>query len=161
MRRSKLKVLLFLVVPVVAGLVQALASPPSSGQWPILDLPLVVVVLTATQYPSLGTIGFGWLAGLSQDLFTGELLGLNAFAKMVVALGVLFCLGWTEVKGFGFSLVMVVLSTFAEVLAGNLMAALGGRGTVPFWTASGHMLLGNVLLFTVLYLMVRRRDGGK
>jgi len=72
---------------------------------------------------------------------------------------VLFCLGWSEVKGFGFSLAMVVAGTFAEILAGNLMASLGERGTVPLWTASGHMLLGNVLLFSILYLAVRRRDG--
>ncbi len=160
MKLAKVKTLLFLLLlPVVLGLAQALTSPRHGGEWPLLDIPLVVVILAATQYPSLKAIAFGWLAGLSQDIFTGELLGLNAFAKMVVAVGVLFCLGWSEVKGFGFSLAMVVAGTFAEILAGNLMASLGERGTVPLWTASGHMLLGNVLLFSILYLAVRRRDG--
>ncbi len=157
-----LRLVLLLLFALLLGLVQALLSPRHGGQWPVFDIPLVVVILVATQYPSLGAIAFAWFAGFAQDAFTGELLGLNAFAKMVVAVGVLFCLGWTEIKGFGFSLVMVVLGTVAEVLAGNLMSTLAGQGTVPMWIVSGHMLLGNVLLFTILYLLVRRRrkDGG-
>ena len=161
MKRRKFHILLLGVLPVVLGLVQALISPRHSRQWPVFDIPLVVVVLFATQHPSVGAIAFGWFAGMSQDFFTGELLGLNAFSKMVVVVGVLFCVGWTEVKGFGFSLVMVLLGTVAEVFAGNLMAALAGRGTVSMWIASGHMLLGNVLLFSIFYLMVRRRHGRK
>lgn len=159
--KEKIRSLLFLVLAVVLGLAQSLLSPRHGGIWPVFDIPLVVVILLATQYPSLGTIAFGWFAGLSQDVFTGELLGLNAFAKMVVAVGVLFCLGWSEVKGFGFSLVMVILGTVTEVLAGNLMAALAGRGTVPMWIVSGHMLPGNVLLFSILYLAVKRRRNGR
>jgi len=160
--KRNLKILLFMLLALLMGLMQALLSPRHGGQWPLFDIPLVVVILMATQYPSLGSIAFAWFAGFAQDVFTGELLGLNAFAKMVVAVGILFCLGWTEVKGFGFSLVMVVLGTVTEVLAGNLMSSLGGHGTVPMWVVSGHMLLGNVLLFTILYLIVRRRrkDGG-
>jgi rod shape-determining protein MreD len=156
---KRLRVLLVVLLAVVLGLAQALLSPRQAGVWPVFDLPLVGLVVFATQHPSLGAIGFGWLAGLSQDFFTGELMGLNAFSKMVVAVLVMFCLGWTEVKGFGFSLAMVVLGTFVEVFAGNLMASLAGKGTVPLWLVSGHMLLGNVLLFSIIYLLVRRRGG--
>ncbi len=160
MNLKKFRFVFVVLLAVGVGLIQALASPTRGGGiWPVFDLPLVALVLFSTQHPSLGAIAFGWMAGFSQDLFTGELLGLNAFSKMVVAVLVLFCLGWTEVKGFGFSLAMVVLGTFVEVFAGNLMAALGGKGTVPLWLVSGHMLLGNVLLFAILYLVVRRRDG--
>lgn len=73
---------------IAAFFVQTIAFPATGIVSVAPDFLLAATAAVALRSGVGAAIGFGVLAGLLQDLFSGGLLGLNGFSKPLVAFGV-------------------------------------------------------------------------
>lgn len=70
---------------VIAFLVQTIVLPALGSGRVAPDFLLATVVVIALAFGSSSAIGYGVLAGLLQDSFSGAPLGMNGFSKPLVA----------------------------------------------------------------------------
>ena len=75
-------------VVIAAFFVQTIAFPATGITFLAPDFLLAATAAVALRRGAGAAIGFGTLAGLLQDLFSGGLLGLNGFSKPLVAFAV-------------------------------------------------------------------------
>ncbi len=100
MRWSWRQTTLALFMALAANGLQSLLSPMWHYSRPFMDFPLLVTIFYASLYPSTGALLMGWTTGLFQDLFSGNALGVNALAKLVVAYLVIYLNEKLEVQDF-------------------------------------------------------------
>lgn len=80
------------------------------------DLVLMLVVFNGFLRGSREGAFLGFLAGLAQDIFTGNYIGLNALTKMIAG----YLVGLAEARFYKESVIIVTLVTFMVGIASQL-----------------------------------------
>lgn len=80
------------------------------------DLVLMLVVFNGFLHGSREGAFLGFLAGLAQDIFTGNYIGLNALTKMMAG----YLVGLAEARFYKESVIIVTLVTFMVGIANQL-----------------------------------------
>jgi rod shape-determining protein MreD len=117
-----------------------------------IDLFLLLNIYYALNFPPLTCIAVGVTSGLIQDAFTGEIIGMNAFSKTLVAYCIALVSSRLMIKHPFILMLLVAVATGVDLLTVHLLHRLLGLPSVMvsydlFLTAAVLNMLIGVLGF--------------
>ncbi len=115
----------------VGFLLQTVVVPTSWAEVLAPDFILAAVAGIAMAGGAGAAIGYGALAGLLQDSFSGGFLGMHGFSKPLVAFAVARLARVVRTSSRSATLALVLFAVVADVMVLWVLGVMAGEGVVP------------------------------